>query len=127
MFGATLAQHTGATESRHRSNGLSSLALDGLGGGYHLYELVYDPASASADLFVDGVERLSNYAGNVAVNTPTAWWGSGGGPGTGQGNFAAASFNVSDVPEPGSAAIMGVVLATGALVRRKHLRARARG
>lgn len=30
---------------------------------YHTYEMVYDPATATVDVFVDGVERLSNYAG----------------------------------------------------------------
>lgn len=30
------------------------------GSGYHLYELIYDPANQNADLFIDGIERLSD-------------------------------------------------------------------
>jgi hypothetical protein len=97
--------------------GIPDFALEGAGDGYHLYQLRYDPVSASADLFVDGVERLSNYFGVPGINVPRVGWGAGGGPGTGQGNFAAVRFAV--VPEPGTAAITCVLLAVGALVRRK--------
>ncbi len=34
---------------------------------FHLYELVYDPATQSADLFIDGVERLSDYTGHTIL------------------------------------------------------------
>jgi hypothetical protein len=37
--------------------------LAGSGSSYHLYELVFDPATQTADLFVDGIERISDYAG----------------------------------------------------------------
>jgi hypothetical protein len=30
---------------------------------YHLYELVYDPSRQRADLYVDGIRRISDYAG----------------------------------------------------------------
>ena len=40
-----------------------TICLEGLGGGYHLYELRYDPISGTADLFVDGMEYLSDYSG----------------------------------------------------------------
>ena len=39
--------------------------LVGSGSTYHLFELIYDPAEASADLFVDGVEVMSDYEGHT--------------------------------------------------------------
>lgn len=43
--------------------------LEGAGSGsYHLFELVYNPVSDNADLFIDGVERISDWAGEAAGN-----------------------------------------------------------
>jgi len=30
------------------------------GSGYHLYELIFDPAAGSANLFIDGVQVISD-------------------------------------------------------------------
>lgn len=32
---------------------------------YNLYEMVYDPATDTVDVFVNGVERISDYPGNT--------------------------------------------------------------
>ena len=40
-----------------------SFTLVGSGSTVHVYELVYDPSAHTADLFVDGVRRLTGYAG----------------------------------------------------------------
>jgi hypothetical protein len=97
---------------------LPPIALEGAGGGYHLYQMRYDPASASADLLVDGVERLSDYTGwTDDVLTPNVGWGAGGGPGTGQGNFAHVKFEI--VPEPATGVITCLLLAIGAVVGRR--------
>jgi hypothetical protein len=71
------------------------LALSTLGSGYHTYELVYDPSTATVDLFVDGVERISNRAGNVqSVSAPRLRFGSQHDSGAGQGNFASVEFEL---------------------------------
>ena len=62
--------------------------LQGSGGGYHLYELVFDPMQQSADLFVDGVERLSNLTGYVEQNPLLRFqWGSASSQTSGHGNY----------------------------------------
>ena len=40
-----------------------SLTLTGSGSSYHTYQLVYDPVTQLADLYVDGVVRLQDYPG----------------------------------------------------------------
>ena len=45
-----------------------TFTLEGSGGGYHQYDLVFDPVSGTADLFVDGIERISEYGGYTFVN-----------------------------------------------------------
>jgi hypothetical protein len=42
-----------------------SYTLVGSGSTYHLYELVFNPATQTADLLVDGVTRLTGYAGTT--------------------------------------------------------------
>ena len=62
-----------------------NFTLTGLGSSYHNYRLAFDPLTQSANLSVDGVERLQNYAGNTSYleNVGVRWGASGGG----QGNF----------------------------------------
>ena len=85
-----------------------SYALEGVGSTYHTYSLVYDPAAGSADLFVDGVERISDYEGWLYSATHVAW-GTGGSNATGRGHFSSVQWDV--VPEPSSL----VMLISGAL------------
>lgn len=91
--------------------GADSAAITG--SGYHLYELVYDPAEGSADLFVDGSEVLSDQGPNIDAGTELMAWGSGSTSGhdPGAGNWNAVSIEV--IPEPASLALLlaGTVLA----------------
>ena len=43
-----------------------SFILTGSGSSYHNYQLVFRPGGQVADLFVDGIERITNYAGEVS-------------------------------------------------------------
>jgi autotransporter-associated beta strand protein len=43
----------------------ASFTLTGSGSSYHLYQLVYNPMANAADLYIDGVDRLSGYAGQT--------------------------------------------------------------
>src|SRR5437879_3933932 len=83
-----------------------SYALEGVGSTYHLYELRFDPTTHSADLFVDEIERLSNYGGfSIAV-----FWGAGSSADTGQVNYNLVRFEVASaqtVPEPDTAYLFG--------------------
>ena len=73
----------------------TSVTLGNLDSGYHVYELIYDPATATVDLKVDGTEVLSNRPGlaqNVAP--PRVRFGSAYDFGSGQGNYAFVEFDL---------------------------------
>lgn len=89
-----------------------TFALEGGGSGYHLYSLVFDPTAGLADLFIDGVEHVSNFAGFAEVSSPEVAWGGRASAATGHGNYNLIQF-VSFVPEPSTYALL---LASGALV-----------
>ena len=76
-----------------------SFTLEGSGGGYHLYDLVYDPVSATASLFVDGVERLTGYDGrdgrSLADMAPVVFWGSGQDNDTGEAQYNLVELSLS--------------------------------
>src|SRR5207237_6060971 len=46
-----------------------SYTLVGSGSTYHTYDLVFDPSTNLADLFVDGVKRITGYAGTSQFNS----------------------------------------------------------
>jgi hypothetical protein len=74
--------------------------LQGEGNGYHLYELVFDPLRHTADLFVDGVERLSNLTGRSQISGPAIYWGNRSGVDTGQGNYNLVRFELGGAVVP---------------------------
>jgi hypothetical protein len=79
----------------------TSFTLEGTGGGYHLYELVFDPVAGSADLFVDGVERISDYAGHTfQLGAKHVSFGGGSSPDTGHGRSNLVEFTVASEPSP---------------------------
>ena len=95
--------------------------LQGAGSTYHTYAMVYDPDSGTVDLFVDGIERLSDHIGFGFQGLPTAGWGAGSSADQGQGNFNHVRFEINAIPEPASWTLLGVgMLVIGA--RRRRLR-----
>ncbi len=98
---------------------LSDLVLAGAGGGYHLYEFVYDPDTGTADLFVDGVEKVSNFAGrdNSGYDLNRILWGANGSASTGHANYNLIELEI--LPEPGALAFLAVGAAL-ALARRRR-------
>jgi hypothetical protein len=90
------------------------------GNGYHTYQLVFNPTTQLADLFVDGVDRIQNYAGHTsfALNRGLVFGDVSGGT----GNFNLVQLLVP-VPEPTGLALLGPVVA-GALgaaaIRKKR-------
>ncbi len=78
---------------------------------YNTFELRFDPGSATADLFIDGVERISDHAGWVQSDIPSVNWGAGSSTDIGLGHFNAVSFTIAPVvavPEAGAIWIWGL-------------------
>jgi len=80
----------------------SMYTAQGLGGGYHLYQMEYDPQVSLATVSVDGVVLTDSYAGFTASN-PRLRFGSGWN-GTGEGRWNMVKFEI--IPEPGSTALL---------------------
>jgi hypothetical protein len=84
------------------SSGQAMVQLSGVGGstwtassgGYHDYELIYDPTTSSATLLVDGVAVISGYEGSALTTNSRVAWGSGNGAGTGISNWNLLEFSV---------------------------------
>jgi hypothetical protein len=97
------------------------------GNGYHLYQLSYDPTTGQAALFVDGVERVSDYLGTAVSGGATAnnYGLAFGTVDNATGNFALANLSdgqLSVVPEPSTLPLIGIGVAsmTGYAWRRKR-------
>ncbi len=76
------------------------------GEGYHLYEVIYDTTTGTADVFVDGVERISDWAGN-GYNERYCGWGGGSGLGDGGANWNWVSLSSGSYQEPPPATVLG--------------------
>lgn len=82
-----------------------SYTLTGSGSSYHTYQLVFNPEARSADLFVDGTERIRGYTGDPSfLDNKGLKFGAFSG---GQINFAQVQLT-SPVPEPSIRAMMGL-------------------
>jgi len=73
---------------------------------YNTFELRYDPITLTADLFVNGVEQISNFAGWNLIESPGVFWGSLSSIDAGRGHFNAVTF-MTTVPEAGGLLLMG--------------------
>lgn len=81
-----------------------SYTLTGSGSSYHTYQLVFNPEVRSADLFVDGTERIRGYTGDPSfLDNKGLKFGAFSG---GQINFVQVQLT-SPVPEPSTHAMMG--------------------
>jgi hypothetical protein len=81
----------------------STYTFTGGGSGFHVYEMQYDQLNTSVDLFIDGVERISNYLGHtVFVPSPRLDFGAFGAEGTGDGRYN----EVALAPEPSALALL---------------------
>ena len=99
--------------------GHQSYILTGAGSTYNNYQLVYDATSDTANLYVDGVKRLSDVEhASFQDSGGLLEFGSGAQAGPAQANWNSISITI---PEPSSAGIF--LLGSGALFyfRRKQM------
>ncbi len=68
---------------------------------YNLYEMVYDPLTNTVDVLVNGIERISNYPGNIvtsgnlqAANQINVYFGSGSSPGVAKTNYGDVQLTI---------------------------------
>lgn len=113
MFADYIAGGAGFAMLFHRESdgdptvtfGGSSFTIEGVGElVYNEYSIVFDPGAGSADLFVNGVEQISDVPGTATVAADRVAWGASGTVTEGVGDFAAVSFEV--VPEPSTSALI---------------------
>jgi hypothetical protein len=80
-------------------DGVSNQVYTVVGGaaGYHLYELIYDPATARASLRVDGAATpFTNYAGMAANGVPArVMFGAGQSTSTGHGRYQMVAWEIA--------------------------------
>lgn len=104
-----------------RMPGGTSYSLEGGGSGYHLYELVYNPAVTSASLFIDGTELASGLVG-AATSQTRVLFGASTSPDAGQGNYNLVRFATSQaaiVPVPAAQLLLVSALGVLTAFRRR--------
>ena len=69
-----------------------TVTSDGSGLSYHLHQMVYDPASATASYYFDGTLIARGFAATIVVN-PSVLWGAASGLGQGTMNFNLVDFS----------------------------------
>ena len=81
------------------------------GNGYHLYQLALNPSTHTADLYIDGVDRIQGYAGHTD-NLFTGFYFGALNHGTGNFNLAGLETGFTVVPEPSSLVLGAIGLAS---------------
>jgi PEP-CTERM motif len=103
-----------------------SFTLTGSGSTYHTYDLIYNPTTQLADLYVDGIDRIQGYAGHTSfVGDRGLEFAAFSG---GEGNFNLVQVSsLRSVPEPASLTMFvlgGAGLIGHSLRKRRHRAAR---
>lgn len=85
-----------------RVEGFDPYPLTGLDDGYHLYEIVYDSGTDTADLFVDGVKQVDDFSVLTGVGflNGRVGWGAVNGGGAGIGYWNRVQFDIAPYDTP---------------------------
>ncbi len=97
----------------------SYYTLENGGSGYHTYDLLYDPTAGTADLFIDGTERLSDIWPIIQYAPAEVYFGNGTAA-VGGANWNSVSFAIVPEPSTWGIALGGVALLAGIWSRRKR-------
>ncbi len=89
MFGSTAAGNAIVSA-------MSGQTYTSTTGGYHTYELRYDSQTGSADLYVDGADRIGGWTGDAGYDIRLLSWGAAATPSTGRGNWSSVKLAYSD-------------------------------
>ncbi len=85
---------------------------------YHTYTMKFDPATGTADLFIDNTERISNFVGVTSTTAANVSWGAGASNATGRAHYNLVQFQA--VPLPGAVYLLGAGLAGIVALRKKR-------
>jgi hypothetical protein len=102
-------------------SGTTSLTAQGAGGGYHLFELTYNPATQLADLRLDS-QHLADYAGyhpvfvTIVANPSFVAFGSQSTNSVGAANYNLAQLEL--VPEPATLSLVVLAIPVATTLRR---------
>ena len=99
------------------SVGNISYTLNGAGSSYNDYQLIYNAASDTADLYVNGIDRISNVTHTTYSGLGVLDFGSGQQAGPAQVNWNLISLSI---PEPTAAALLLFGGGTLFYFRRKY-------
>ncbi len=77
--------------------GYYTVTSDGSGLNYHLHQVVYDPASATASYYFDGTLILRGFPANI-ISNPSMLWGAASGLGEGTMNYNLVDLSTPDAP-----------------------------
>ncbi len=108
---AYLATSYAGNGGGHFHIGGPSYTLAGSGTGYQLYELVYDATTMTADLYIDGVDRISGYQGETQF--PDAGGAHFGSDNAGQGNTSLFEVQSGTIPEPQALTLAAIAVVFG--------------
>ena len=98
--------------------GHPTYTLSGVGSSYNNYQLIYDAGTETAEMWVDGVERISGIAGlSESPGTANVGWGAGEQAGGSQANWSMVSLSV---PEPSTVSL--ILLGSRVLICLRHKR-----
>jgi len=101
----------------------SQVEVAGSPSAYHMYQMIFNPVTQLATLYIDGSVAIPNYAGHADFLTNRGLWFGAIGQ---SANFNLAQFSIGEVPiyvvtpEPVAALLAGFGLVAIAILRKRR-------